>query len=64
MCPVFAHTLQKIRNMSENLYYTALWPLKTLTNYCIEYYVKKYINLNDKVLNARVQNRLSGSRTE
>ncbi len=24
----------KTINMSENLYYTALWPLKTLTNYC------------------------------
>ena len=33
-CSVFAHTLSKIRTMSRNLYYAALWPLKTLTNYC------------------------------
>ena len=32
--------------MSKNLYYTALWPLKTLTNYCMKKadFIMKYNN--------------------
>ena len=33
-CKVSAHTLLKIKTMSKNSYYTAPWPLKSLTNHC------------------------------
>jgi hypothetical protein len=45
--------------MSENLYYTALWPLKTLTNYCdkisfetVEFNCKEENWIKDMLLSA------------